>query len=149
MWASGCLSPLNRYFHLSRSIKKVGGFYYVNPHNANYEQLIIASSQNVPRNWNSRPFHCQFSRGEFRALSFTQVNLFAGSTNTVQAGMQTTNVSNCDNKSDVDLDSMCLLLDPHLRPATPDLADPRSKALFEEHKQLAQEYLTVKFRISN
>lgn len=57
--------------------------------------------------------------------------------------MQNTNVPNDDNKSDVDLDSMCLLLDPHLRPATPDLTDPRSKALFDEHKQLAQEYLTV------
>lgn len=70
-----------------------------------------------------------------------------GSTNTVQAGMQNTNTPNCDNKSDVDLDSMCLLLDPHLRPATPDLNDPRSKALFEEHKQIAQEYLTVSINI--
>lgn len=68
---------------------------------------------------------------------------FIGSTNTVQAGMQNTNVPNCDDKSDVDLDSMCLLLDPHLRPATPDLNDPSSKKLFEEHKQLTQEYLTV------
>lgn len=57
--------------------------------------------------------------------------------------MENTNVPNNDNKSDIDLDSMCHLLDPHLRPATPDLNDPRSRALFEEHKQLAQEYLTV------
>lgn len=66
-----------------------------------------------------------------------------GSTNTVQAGMQSTTVPDCGNKSDVDLDSMCLLLDPHLRPATPDMTDVRSKALYDEHKQLAQEYLTV------
>lgn len=38
---------------------------------------------------------------------------------------------------------MYLLLEPHLRPATPDADNPQSMALFEEHKQLAQEYLKV------
>lgn len=59
--------------------------------------------------------------------------------------MQNTSVPDSGSKTDADLDSMCLLLDPHLRPATPDMKDPSSKALYEEHKQLAQEYLTVSF----
>lgn len=43
------------------------------------------------------------------------------------------------------LDSMHMMLDPHLRPISPDLNNEESKRIFEEHKQLAQEYLKVKF----
>lgn len=77
---------------------------------------------------------------------------FAGSTNTVQAGVQstastttttTTTVPDGANHTESDLDSMYLLLDAHLRPATPDMDDPKSVALFEEHKQLAQDFLKV------
>uniref|UniRef100_A0A2A4K9Y7 Mitogen-activated protein kinase kinase kinase 7 n=1 Tax=Heliothis virescens TaxID=7102 RepID=A0A2A4K9Y7_HELVI len=39
------------------------------------------------------------------------------------------------------LDSMHMMLDPHLRPISPDLNNEESKRIFEEHKQLAQEYL--------
>lgn len=46
-------------------------------------------------------------------------------------------------QSDPNLENMYMLLDPHLRPATPDLQDSYSRALFEEHKKLAQEYLKV------
>lgn len=41
------------------------------------------------------------------------------------------------------LDSMHMMLDPHLRPISPDLNNEESKRIFEEHKQLAQEYLKV------
>ncbi|KAL0821858.1 hypothetical protein ABMA28_005262 [Loxostege sticticalis] len=41
------------------------------------------------------------------------------------------------------LDSMHLMLDPHLRPISPDLASDESKRIYEEHKQLAPEYLRV------
>lgn len=70
----------------------------------------------------------------------------SGSTNTVQAGVQsttTTTVPDGSSHAESDLDSMYLLLDPHLRPATPDMDDPKSVALFEEHKQLAQDFLKV------
>lgn len=43
---------------------------------------------------------------------------------------------------------MYLLLDSPLRPATPDFSDPVSRALFEEHKQLAQEYFKVQTEIA-
>lgn len=43
------------------------------------------------------------------------------------------------------LDSMHMMLDPHLRPISPDLNNEESKRIFEEHKQLAQEYLKVGF----
>ncbi|XP_075980227.1 uncharacterized protein LOC142979279 isoform X2 [Anticarsia gemmatalis] len=41
------------------------------------------------------------------------------------------------------LDSMHMMLDPHLRPISPDLNNEESKRIFEEHKQLAQEYLKI------
>ncbi|GLV34596.1 TGF-beta activated kinase 1 [Carabus blaptoides fortunei] len=45
--------------------------------------------------------------------------------------------------SDQELDNMYMFLDPNLRPLTPDLNDPQSRHIFEEHKQLAEEYLKV------
>lgn len=41
------------------------------------------------------------------------------------------------------LDSMHMMLEPHLRPISPDLNNEESKRIFEEHKQLAQEYLKI------
>jgi len=66
-----------------------------------------------------------------------------GTTNTVQTGVQNQSVPEGQGQTDPNLDNMYLLLDPHLRPATPDPADPNSMGLFEEHKQLAQEYLKI------
>lgn len=42
-----------------------------------------------------------------------------------------------------DLDSMHLMLEPHLRPPQPDPNSDISKQIFEEHKKLANEYLKV------
>lgn len=44
---------------------------------------------------------------------------------------------------DNDLDSMHLMLEPHLRPPQPDPNSEISKQIFEEHKKLAKEYLKV------
>ncbi|XP_038222266.1 mitogen-activated protein kinase kinase kinase 7-like isoform X2 [Zerene cesonia] len=49
---------------------------------------------------------------------------------------------------DPDLDSMHMMLDPHLRPISPDLANEESKRIFEEHKQLAQEYLKIQTELA-
>lgn len=38
---------------------------------------------------------------------------------------------------------MYMFLDPQLRPVTPDMNDEQSRQIFEEHKQLAEEYLKV------
>lgn len=46
-------------------------------------------------------------------------------------------------EDDDDLDSVHLMLEPHLRPAPPDPRSDLSKQIFEEHKQLAKEYLKV------
>lgn len=35
-------------------------------------------------------------------------------------------------------------LDPHLRPVTPDPNNQKSKQIFDEHKNIANEYLKVK-----
>lgn len=46
--------------------------------------------------------------------------------------------------ADPALDStLHMMLEPHLRPISPDLNDEESKRIFDEHKQLAQEYLKV------
>ena len=49
--------------------------------------------------------------------------------------------------SDSDLDSMHLMLEPSLRPATPDPTSRLSQQIFEEHKDLAKEYLKVSSRV--
>jgi hypothetical protein len=70
-----------------------------------------------------------------------------GSKNTtVEAGIQST--TSTPDGTDPDLDKMYLLLEPHLRPATPDGENPQSVALFEEHKQLAQEYFKVQTELA-
>lgn len=75
------------------------------------------------------------------------VCLSIGSKNTtVEAGIQRTTDHPEGTDPDEDkkvLDEMYLFLDPHLRPATPDGENPQSMALFEDHKQLAQEYFKV------
>jgi mitogen-activated protein kinase kinase kinase 7 len=67
-------------------------------------------------------------------------------TTTVEAGIQST--TSTPDGTDPDLDKMYLLLEPHLRPATPDGENPQSVALFEEHKQLAQEYFKVQTELA-
>ncbi|XP_066594510.1 mitogen-activated protein kinase kinase kinase 7 isoform X2 [Prorops nasuta] len=47
-----------------------------------------------------------------------------------------------------DLDNVYRLLDAELRPLTPDQTCERSREIFEEHKQLAQEYLKVQTEIA-
>ncbi|XP_044272362.1 mitogen-activated protein kinase kinase kinase 7-like [Tribolium madens] len=70
-----------------------------------------------------------------------------GSKNTtVEAGIEST--KSTPDGTDPDLDKMYLLLEPHLRPATPDADNPQSMALFEEHKQLAQEYFKVQTELA-
>lgn len=47
-----------------------------------------------------------------------------------------------------DLDNVYRLLDTEQRPRTPDHTCPQSREIFEEHKQLAQEYLKVQTEIA-
>ncbi|XP_043466967.1 mitogen-activated protein kinase kinase kinase 7-like [Leptopilina heterotoma] len=47
-----------------------------------------------------------------------------------------------------DLDNVYRLLDNEQRPRTPDHTCPQSREIFEEHKQLAQEYLKVQTEIA-
>lgn len=57
---------------------------------------------------------------------------------------------NQDNDSDssLDYDSMHLMLDPHLRPATPKANLGISQRVYNEHKHMAQEYLKVQTEIA-
>jgi mitogen-activated protein kinase kinase kinase 7 len=47
-----------------------------------------------------------------------------------------------------DLDNVYLMLDPQLHPIMPDTTSSDSVRVFEEHKQLAQEYLKVQTEIA-
>uniref|UniRef100_A0A7G3AK56 Mitogen-activated protein kinase kinase kinase 7 n=1 Tax=Lutzomyia longipalpis TaxID=7200 RepID=A0A7G3AK56_LUTLO len=53
-----------------------------------------------------------------------------------------------DSYTSLNLDSMHLMLEPHLRPATPDPENDLSMQIFEEHKQLAQNYLKLQTEIA-
>ncbi|KAK4874123.1 hypothetical protein RN001_013483 [Aquatica leii] len=68
--------------------------------------------------------------------------------NTVQTEVQNSSPSEEQNSPDPNLDNVYLMLDPHLRPATPDSTDPNSILLFEEHKKLAQEYFKVQTELA-
>lgn len=46
------------------------------------------------------------------------------------------------------MDNVYRLLDAELRPLTPDYSCQQSREIFEEHKQLAQEYLKVQTEIA-
>lgn len=58
------------------------------------------------------------------------------------------NTTQSNSTTDKDLDNVYRLLDADLRPLTPDQTCERSKEIFEEHKQLAQEYLKVQTEIA-
>ncbi|XP_050590385.1 mitogen-activated protein kinase kinase kinase 7-like [Bombus affinis] len=58
------------------------------------------------------------------------------------------NTAQSNSTTDKDLDNVYRLLDADLRPLTPDQTCERSKEIFEEHKQLAQEYLKVQTEIA-
>lgn len=49
---------------------------------------------------------------------------------------------------EAEMEDIYLFLDPHLRPVTPDFSNPRSRQIYEEHKQLAQEFLQVVISIT-
>lgn len=50
-----------------------------------------------------------------------------------------------ENDSSLDLETMHLMLEPNMRPVTPDPSSLISLEIFNEHKQLAQEFLKVSF----
>ncbi|XP_031355328.1 mitogen-activated protein kinase kinase kinase 7-like [Photinus pyralis] len=81
-------------------------------------------------------------------IIFNENTTHIGSRSTVQTEVQNSIPPEAPDSPDPNLDNMYLLLDPHLRPATPDLDDPSSVSLFEEHKQLAQEYLKVQTELA-
>ena len=58
------------------------------------------------------------------------------------------NTAQSNSTTNEDLDNVYRLLDADLRPLTPDQTCERSKEIFEEHKQLAQEYLKVQTEIA-
>lgn len=65
-----------------------------------------------------------------------------GSDEQQQQQQQQKTTTDTDDDDD-DLASVHLMLEPHLRPAPPDLNSDLSKQIFDEHKQLAKEYLKV------
>ncbi|XP_014489241.1 PREDICTED: mitogen-activated protein kinase kinase kinase 7-like [Dinoponera quadriceps] len=58
------------------------------------------------------------------------------------------NIQQSSSTTSEDLGNVCRLLDADLRPLTPDYTCERSREIFEEHKQIAQEYLKVQTEIA-
>jgi hypothetical protein len=48
-----------------------------------------------------------------------------------------------ESSSTLDLESLNLMLEPHLRPISPDPTNQMSQDIFNQHKEQAQEYLKV------
>lgn len=58
----------------------------------------------------------------------------------------TDNLNNRANHSDsLDLESLNMMLDPHLRPVNPIRNHATSQQIFHDHKDLAEDYLKVSF----
>ncbi|XP_037028070.1 mitogen-activated protein kinase kinase kinase 7 [Bradysia coprophila] len=55
----------------------------------------------------------------------------------------TSNENPSDSDVSIDLESIHLLLEPHLRPTTPDPNNSASQKIFKEHNELAKEYLRI------
>lgn len=60
-----------------------------------------------------------------------------------QAQQQPSPASSSTAELDIDLDSMYMMLEPNLRPATPDPNSRVSQQIYDEHNDLAREYLKV------
>ncbi|KAL3274658.1 hypothetical protein HHI36_016038 [Cryptolaemus montrouzieri] len=87
----------------------------------------------------------QFLKLENDTNEFNESKDEISSNSAIQSTMQPAGFSLADDKSntDADLENFFPFLDSPLRPATPDMNDPRSVAFYEEHKQLAKEYFKV------
>jgi Leucine-rich repeat (LRR) protein len=83
--------------------------------------------------------------------SLPDSNMNPGSTNTGTTTIQNNSNQETDNytsstrfsRNDLDLETMMDLLDPHLKPIPPLQNNTQSQQIFNEHKDLAQEYLMV------
>lgn len=95
----------------------------------------IASSSSSTRNLTGNILN-SINQPNFRNAPKIPTDDFDGVSDQQRAGAD----SNID---DDDLASVHLMLEPHLRPPPPDPKSDVSKQIFDEHKQLAKEYLKV------
>lgn len=77
-----------------------------------------------------------------------ELNLLQGTTGGSGRNIATTNPFHQDFRDDndsssLDLETMHLMLEPNMRPVTPDPSSRISLEIFNEHKSLAQEFLKV------
>lgn len=66
-----------------------------------------------------------------------------GNNNTTQSINTSATIHSHPTTEDQDIDNMYMFLDPSLQPVRPDRSQPESTQIYEEHKQLAEEYLKV------
>lgn len=69
--------------------------------------------------------------------------IFVGNNNTTQSINTSATIHSHPTTEDQDIDNMYMFLDPSLQPVRPDPNEPESRQIYEEHKQLADEYLKV------
>ncbi|KAL0117825.1 hypothetical protein PUN28_008902 [Cardiocondyla obscurior] len=108
----------------------------------------FAALQN--KNYNFTPLHveCDPNAWDLPSSSDTSweiPNNIAGLDKVVQ---KTKKTNQCSSTTSEDLGNVCRLLDADLRPLTPDDTCKLSREIFEEHKQIAEEYLKVQTEIA-
>jgi hypothetical protein len=67
----------------------------------------------------------------------------AGGSKTIGATRNNIGDGDGETSSTLDLESLNLMLEPHLRPISPEPSVQLSQEIFNQHKELAQEYLKV------
>uniref|UniRef100_A0A6M2DJQ0 Mitogen-activated protein kinase kinase kinase 7 n=1 Tax=Xenopsylla cheopis TaxID=163159 RepID=A0A6M2DJQ0_XENCH len=99
-----------------------------------------------PNTWNLDP---EVEGMELRKMAGFDKYMSVGNTGGTTIDQGTPDIDGtCMDDTDSDLDSMCLTLEPHLRPATPDQNSRLSMKIYHEHKQSVQEYLKVQTEIA-
>ncbi|KAK2583473.1 hypothetical protein KPH14_009442 [Odynerus spinipes] len=110
----------------------------------NNRQFILSQSES-----SMTPLHVNCDPDAWELSNFSdsswEIRNMAGLDKMVQKTKKTVRGTSTTSE---DLDNVYRLLDADLRPLTPDHTCERSREIFEEHKQLAQEYLKVQTEIA-
>lgn len=89
-------------------------------------------------------FDCFFSGNTNQTSTVTSSGgTAAGGPTSTNVDEQNSSPSSQQQPPEPDLESMHMMLDPHLRPVTPDLTNEASVQIYEQHNQLTKEYLKV------
>lgn len=103
-----------------------------------FSLLFTANSQG-----NERLTTTEARTSTVSSTGVNSTNTVTNSATVTKEAFKTEKVTTPKEEEENSYDSMHLMLEPHLRPVPPDPKSRLSKEIFEEHKDLAKEYLKV------